>query len=91
MKLRKRLKLLGISICGTWDWKIDILHSLERSKEMDKKNLLKSKREINGYEVVYAMIMVNKVCKDDPRCDLRTYSELVLTALFDPEICEKVT
>lgn len=58
---------------------------------MDKKNLLKSKREINGYEVVYAMIMVNKVCKDDPRCDLHTYAELVLTALFDPEICEKVT
>ena len=58
---------------------------------MDKKNLLKSKREINGYEVVYAMIMVNKVCKDDPRCDLRTYAELVLTALFDPEICKKVT
>lgn len=58
---------------------------------MDKKNLLKSKREINGYEVAYAMIMVNKVCKDDPRCDLRIYTDLVLTALFDPEICEKVT
>ena len=62
---------------------------------MDKKNLLKSKSEINGYEfayeVAYGMIMLNKVCKDDPRCDLRTYMELVLTALFDPESCEKVT